>query len=483
MAVFAFLALCSPRPLPAFSYDEHCKVSNRALARAMKYDLCAAGDPRCTRPVSDWTALTQLLKGSPCTGKFPAGADTVTYGDRVALADWTLSPLDYYVAEPEHLKPDQSAAQAFAAGSPPDDALRALAADTAQAAYAAHGNDDHFYDRVAFGQWFWHGRAVDLARAGNLGAALMLNAYADHLLEDGLAPGHVYTPRQELHDAAAAAMHDYYNDHALYFDLTNAAELTELAGDQEEQLTGLTRVKMMGDGHLDEDCDRSLVVELIVARSIADVLESWETGAAVNHFEPPQFQGYSASREDWLRIAVRTPSLKTHYGQFKSNDGARLHHNVVLALTLGADSFFGADAAPMRWQAGADVLTWGSPGNKWVRHQAWSPPFGVMVGFSFARGGDVSVYSPRARVVFPIARLGLQFSGTVAPSYYRQHARGDWAWDFETRLELGFGLMFLGVGFEWGHAFDVAGLRRANALATTLSVMPPTGLLKKVFGK
>jgi hypothetical protein len=452
-----------PRPALGFEYGEHCRVSNDGLTRAVAVTGLAVPD----RPGSPGVGVVSTV--SPCTGKLRKREGPVSYGDLVGLADSVLSPLDFYVGEPN---PD--AAAAFDASRPPAEVVDRLAPNWVQGLFAAHNNEDHFHERVAFAYWFWHARAVELARSGNLGTAMVVNAYADHFLEDSFAPGHLRTPRHELHDAVTIGMHGYYNNQAAACRLSHRDELSLLAtGPERDRLREIEQVLMKGDGHLEEDADRYLVVALIVARSIADVLESAATGTAVNHFVEYRFRGYEADA-DGQRL---TPALATRYAEFPPTRTADpLRFDPTLGVTLGAQSFFGRNAAPSLGAFGAELLVTGSAGHGWRSRGSRLPQFGLTVGYGLRTGGRTVVHSPGARLVFPVTRLDLQLSVTAARSFYNQGRLEGAAWDFGVRVEMGFGLVFLGIGVERGHSFSGAGgLRPAAVLTTAASFALPLG--------
>src|SRR6185503_12554553 len=80
---------------------------------------------------------------------------------------------------------------------------------------ASHLNFNHFQGRAMHSFWFWHKQAVNVGRT-NLMAALVLEAYAQHYLQDFFAPGHVIAPRDEgTHDLFAVTLHDNYNQQGL----------------------------------------------------------------------------------------------------------------------------------------------------------------------------------------------------------------------------------------------------------------------------
>lgn len=92
---------------------------------------------------------------------------------------------------------------------------------------AAHINEAHFQGGALGTYWTSHDRAMTAAVEGNLFAAMVLEAYADHFLQDFYAPGHLVTPRTEMVDFASAASHDKYNRNGLIFsfDQTYATKL------------------------------------------------------------------------------------------------------------------------------------------------------------------------------------------------------------------------------------------------------------------
>jgi hypothetical protein len=212
--------------------------------------------------------------------------------------------------------------------------LIALHKDWQANAIASHENPDHFGGRALFSFWFWHQSALEIAKEDNLFGALMVNAYADHFLQDSLAPGHIIALRDEAaHDLIALAWHDYYNHAGMVYFLTNATVLlpaldgalqlcrsrsgilegpfygqeynkTESLTITTEQLKGLIEQcktgsyhdKFYGDGSLPKHKDQFAFMSVYLAQSSCDVLNTWWSGTITNAFKNYQWKSALAVR-------------------------------------------------------------------------------------------------------------------------------------------------------------------------------------------
>lgn len=77
---------------------------------------------------------------------------------------------------------------------------------------ATHNNHAHFQQDLIVSLRLYHATAIGLAQSEeNLYGALIVNAIADHYLQDLFAPGHLVTARDSLTDLPATAQHDLAN--------------------------------------------------------------------------------------------------------------------------------------------------------------------------------------------------------------------------------------------------------------------------------
>lgn len=198
--------------------------------------------------------------------------------------------------------------------------LRKLSGDNISLLSASHSNQDHFQGRAMFAFWFWHSQAVQQAREGNLWGGLMLEAYANHFLEDLFAPGHILAPRDDnAHDIYTLALHDIYNSRGLTYVVGAPAQLTALVASTEALVRpgtltippvqagsdaprlhlGLDTVQAFsqslmstsaqvvcyGDHQLRKNPAQLPLVVTYCARAVSDVLESYLQAAEVNSFK------------------------------------------------------------------------------------------------------------------------------------------------------------------------------------------------------
>ncbi len=477
IARLAWLALVSCLTMAgtahAFEFDEHCQVSNDALRIATSYAERTSSKSQYPLTAEEIAGLRGRTLG--CGREGPT-----SYGEWVALVDNATSPSDFYAGPRESLSSDP-----VLKGLINDKALRQLRRNFVMGLFAAHLNVDHFQDRGLFAFVSWHREAVALAAGGNLWSALLVNAFGDHLLQDSFAPGHLRTPRRELHDAAAVAMHDYYNRYGAEYQITAPQELAELVSVEErraapdlfagvngslaEYLRAHSRILMKGDGRLHESCDQQIVMALTVARSIADILESYQGRVSVNSFSTFTWKGYH--REPSKTGTLFTPRAGTRFGEFESRAApGPLRLNPAFALNLGAESFFGAPIGS-RWNVGPEIMIGGSPGRAWVDDVLTPPQFGLLAGYTYSHAQDLTSHAATMRVVVPMTRLDLQVSAIGKHTWYRSDEANQAKWGFGGRFEMGFGMVFVGVGVERQYLFVGGRLRPRTATTVNLSLV------------
>lgn len=79
---------------------------------------------------------------------------------------------------------------------------------------ATHNNHSHFGSHLVTTMQLYHYMAISFARSRDLGAALAVNALADHFLHDFFAPGHLAVNRNDTPDLLATQIHDEFNGKA-----------------------------------------------------------------------------------------------------------------------------------------------------------------------------------------------------------------------------------------------------------------------------
>jgi len=212
---------------------------------------------------------------------------------------------------------------------------------------------------------------------------------------------------------------------------------------------------------------------LTVARSVADVLESYATQRSTNAFPEYSWTGYRMLRGT-DRSHLVTPLSGTPLGRYvPRSGGGPLRLNPALALGAAYESVPGDAEGEGRYSFSAELLTLGSPGRKWVDHPIKLPQFGLLAGYSYRAGGQLSSHSATARLVVPVTRLDLQLSGFLRQSWYDGPALSASRLEWGGRLEMGFGLAFIGVGLEETHSpLPTGGLEGNLAFTTSLVVLP-----------
>ncbi|HEX3126384.1 MAG TPA: hypothetical protein VH394_03570, partial [Thermoanaerobaculia bacterium] len=228
MAAAGLACLWMAAPPQAFAYSgtEHRQISRDALRiafDAMGLPRCPAeGDPNSCSNRSlvlseqDWANLRAL---------FDETSSNISYADMVAFVDHVLDPVkliqrDWTISGLPTGPKDLD-----------EEYLFRLRSRLTLQAWAARNNDAHFQSQAMMSWWIWHRDAVLTAAYGNavqsskpggserLFAGLLMNAISNHYLEDSLAPGHIITPREGMHDAAAISMHDFYNRQGAEFSI------------------------------------------------------------------------------------------------------------------------------------------------------------------------------------------------------------------------------------------------------------------------
>jgi hypothetical protein len=200
-------------PTWGFESVEHRTVSEHAMS------LASAFTSTLDARASVAATLEKFSRG--CSGL----TGPMTYAEFVVAVDMTASPIREVLLRgsgkplPEKCEDlDSEAITAFTR----------LATQWA----AAHSNADHFQDALLRNFAWWHRMALLIAaKEQNLFAALLVNAFADHFIQDFFAPGHIATPRDLYHDLPSVAMHDHYNEIGAWFVMNQRTwpQLEELA--------------------------------------------------------------------------------------------------------------------------------------------------------------------------------------------------------------------------------------------------------------
>ena len=299
----------------------------------------------------------------------------------------------------------------------------------------AHENRDHFQGRGQCQFWFWHDHACMIASGVDLiypseerlWIALMLNAYADHFLQDSYAPGHAITPRDHLHDLPSLAMHDYYNKVATKYQVKNVEELpfcskrdlallaelndTQLRASAEELRPRIVRllehltnpdsksiIEIQGDNRLYRDRYKdanetkqmdfeATFISLVCARSIIDITSSYLGGHSDNQFSTyhwfPRSVSFSSDNTaledksegmgDTMYLHrpnhLHAPESGNAFGEYRMMDTKEIKDaqaNAVsgaIALSSGFSSPIGHAALSPRFDLALETVFDGDPGS------------------------------------------------------------------------------------------------------------------------
>jgi len=215
--------------------------------------------------------------------------------------------------------------------------------------HASHNNADHFQEQLMFSYWWWHKIAIEKAAEGNLFAAMLFNSFADHFLEDFFAPGHLQTPRENMNDAYATAVHDFYNKEGAKFRVKRGNSLlplletakkinlgalnkTSIANNTYTSLESIlennTNLKLYGDHTFTykQTHEQQLFMSIIIARSILDVYDTYINSREANTYVLKNSFGqfYWTSRVSQLEKLAQlenpvTPAVgKIHFGEYES---------------------------------------------------------------------------------------------------------------------------------------------------------------------
>jgi hypothetical protein len=181
----------------------------------------------------------------------------VTYGTVARLVDYMADPYDLFYVRKAHggWPVNLEETNTYFLENLPDSIL-ALA-------HAAHSNQHHFQGRALHTYWLWHRLAVEAASNGNLWGALLINAYADHFLQDSFAPGHLISPRdRNSQDLYALMVHDSVNNKGMGYVVTEPSAL-------EAPLKRLSALVDSGYKRFTQEEEKSLKLDAEEVRKLA----------------------------------------------------------------------------------------------------------------------------------------------------------------------------------------------------------------------
>lgn len=504
--VVALLLTLAPDALHAFSYAEHCRVSNAAFAAAIASHLSGQFESpdKAARQESLRQLQSAFTKDVRCAGLRKRSR---SYGDLVARVDVASSPNDYFVG-----LSNPRAFQELAADSIPWSTIDRLSASTMQRLSAMHANQDHFGDRALFAFTFWHRAAIEAAANGRLHNAIILNAFADHYLEDLYAPGHVRTARRGLADAASMGLHNQFNRAGARYTVTNFDSLRDYGaiavrelmtnsrcdgGRSRECLESVARecrskdwkvclqsaadtgLVLYGDHQLAESPTAELFIALVVARSTDDVLTAYMDGdSRSDHFD---------GRVNWNRarkLGIRRlgATFSTPFGRYES-DTVGIWSDVDRAPTVvfGMQSFVNTSSNRARLALETMALPWlgenisiPSDSSEWIAPGGWSR-FGMIGGVDVVTGDGSTSFGPYVDGVWSLTSINSQVRLGGGWRYSTHSAlRGRHALHSALRWEVGFGLLSTGIALEMEPIINKSGAGvYALSIGTSLHATVP----------
>jgi hypothetical protein len=340
----------------------------------------------------------------------------------------------------------------------------------------------------------------------------MLNAFADHYLEDLFAPGHVRTARRGLADAAAMGLHNQFNRAGARFTLSNldslvrylpivSGELLQGArcdgkresecrsalqnecpgGNWQQCLKAVadTGLLLFGDHQLKESPSAELFISLVIARSVDDVLAAFlESNAEVDHFSGRVH--WSRARE--LGVHRLGATFSTPFGRYES-DTVGIWSDVDRSPTVvvGMQSFLSTPLRRLRLGIETMALPWLGE-NLFIPEDSleWIKPngparFGFTAGVDVVTGDAHVAAGPYLDLTFSLPDINSQLRvGTGWRYSSQQGLRGKNAFNGALRWELGFGLLSTGLSLELEPVVRTNGtVKHEWSLGTTLHATIP----------
>ena len=449
--------------------------------------------------------LKALMTSDPLTG---GGFET--YGGINKAVDYVLYPLKILEAwSSENTEGNLPTGNVELHLEFTDQSKRARSANTNDAHFQGHLLSSYVrHHRSAVLEAHYIGGSGDPKVRAQLYGALVLNALADHYLQDFFAPGHIVTPRENFHDSFAIGWHDRYNRVGVSFETTqkwiNEAGIGPLCARNRawclehhvdklliHRFDGSTMiaksVRLHGDGGLLK-CDgyangRSATVRrnrlaqlklmlLAQTQSILDVLGGYVFSATrpemklkAQRFKPPtreeledksfKFHKHIAAT-DFGEYSFDDPNSRTKWGP--TYPATWKQYDTVFGVNAGFQTI-DSDEDNIRMEAGVEIVPFGIPGatNILRNHKTgasltrlnWAP---IVPGFRFV--GDTTHHGvgPSLRSILAWPRVNAQVSVT---GFYTRYSGSDfrsaWKPGWNIRSDIGFSLLtaYIGLGQDF----------------------------------
>ena len=257
------------------------------------------------------------------------------------------------------------------------------------------------------------------------------------------------------------------------------------------KLDGVT-ITFYGDKRLDKDPRQELYLTMLLAQSILDVLEAGRTHDATksNNFGKLGYSAALPTNQRRLKVVPlwQQPTAFTPYGAFATETAWGIpRRDRTFSLSSSVQTFPGATNrfGDERLRMGLDMQIFAWPGD-WMDspRTRFRNQILVAVGADIVNDPGGSPNSHQwfhgagytARATIPVSAINTQFTATYGNRYYGLGAGGhDWGSHAGGRVEFGFGLAWLGLGFESEHYvdFNQRRLRAARALSPSIMLTLP----------
>lgn len=516
----------------AFDKFEHTYVTNLALRFALRI-----APPADLESVECWlSGAGARCQQSQAAKPTSASADCpVSMGEVVSLSD--------YIRDVQVLfdRPGMDGAYPASCSQIDWGHFRELQRDYLRFLQAAHTNENHFQRLALISHWNSHNQAVRLASEGKLNAALLVEAYGLHFLQDWYASGHIATNRSQLIDTVATASHDKYNRDGLYFffkrrdgdskvlDTMLAVADRVLAEENRpspwneglslEHFQKLSNVykrngslMFEGDSRLDSNRVQAAFLVFATTVSLVDVMQSYSTRTPHSSFGSFRFHVPSIAStgervglsEVWLEAKERRkkergsrPTMEEQrqaiaesiFGQFDTSDVARplAHHNYldVLMLNFHTEINGNRETESTRVTVAVESVVAAMVEPPDTRSLPYvSSLFDYMslvwgVSYTF----DEHYEGPGAhfRYVMPLQRLDSQLTLGIGTEYGKTRSGRHWNFPVNVGWEMGFGYLLLHVGGKLGYIPNADGTPdRELMFKSGVTIVIPGGVTRKV---
>lgn len=350
---------------------------------------------------------------------------------------------------------------------------------------ATHDNGGHFQESALRNHTFWHASALADAQAGQVGLALLAEAYALHFLEDFLAPGHVQVHRETTSDLAALGEHDRLNREGMNFRISKdmsprlvaavAAARKVIFSPSEREfvpegtwdsalayLEANDSIFLLGDGSLRRRPLEFAFIAAAASISVQEVLEAVpgctpHTLAFQSYEWLSDFSGCFGA--DVQLSALQEPKAANGVGSWQLppvGQPCPVHRHLwawpVVVVTPTVEAFWRGDSEQVRGNVDLEVLATTivlpefvqEPGSRVPRPSPIGSP-SVFYGLSFSLDETTTAIGPTIRFSYPVPRTDLEISLVLGSRYFSRPTR-EWNFLSGVRADWGMGLVGLTLG-------------------------------------